>query len=126
MPNSAIDDAIAEARALLNDPQEGFYPDAFTLISDSSSDDTAGGFTDTGDVVMASGFCKLRSAGSGSERSVAEKLGWQHPYVVDLPVTVIVNPAWRIMIQGRTFEIGGIVKAGNWGVQQSLVVKEHG
>jgi len=125
MPNSAIDAAIATARTLLEHPTQGFYPDAFQLVSDSSGDDTAGGFTDTGDVVMASGFCKLSQIGYvASERIIADREGAQVPYRVTMPNTFTVNPAWRLNIAGRTFEIEDIKRAGLWDVQLTLLVRE--
>lgn len=104
-------------------------PDPFQLVSDSSTPDSGMGFTDSGDTVQAAGFCRLRTAGvpgvgSTTEQDIADQRGWQVSYTVDLPVGVTVDPSWRVVIGGRTFEIGGVVETGAWALVQTLVVKE--
>lgn len=98
-------------------------PDTFSLLRDTHTPGEAGGTTVT-TVTSASGSCRLRAAGAGKEMAIADQRGYQTPQAVDLSPDVDVTPQDRIVISSRTFEIGGISKAGAWATKQTLIVQE--
>src|SRR5687768_8283222 len=83
-------------------------PDAFELRRDADVSDNAGGYTTT-ETTVASGDCRLRAAGGGAETAIAERLSWAVAYAVDLPYDLDVTPSDRLLVNGRTFEIGAVV-----------------
>ena len=118
---------VDELRALVEDLA---MPDVFRLVRDTRTYDDAGGSTVV-TTTVASGPCRLRTsgvAGSGSaiERQIADQRGWVGFYVVDLHPDVTVLASDRLVINGRTFEVGGVVAGGVWSMTTTVVVQEVG
>lgn len=101
-------------------------PDTCSIVGNVLVDNGEGGFSST-TVVEATVACRLRgTALQPSERVNAERLGWNISYTVDLPVSVTVTPSHQIIVNGRTFEVTGVIKEEDWSIKQVAVVKEVG
>lgn len=124
MPASDVLSAadVIELQALVVDLS---FPDVFQVQRDTATSDNAGGYTLT-PTTVASGPCRLRAVGSGAERQVADRLGWQTPYAVDLHPDVVLSTSDRLIVNGRPLEIGGVVRAGVWSMTMTAVVQEVG
>lgn len=101
------------------------YHDTFDLLEPAPSDTDTGGWGET-DTVVATGRCSLQPANAGdrAETLIAERLRWVNPYLVSLPLTVLIKSTYRITVNGRRMEIGGVVKGGALAVDQTLVCRE--
>lgn len=117
---------VADFRALIADLS---YPDAYTVSRATVVADNRGGRITTWSTVEA-GVCKLNTAGqstlSSNERVIAERLGWDVVYSVSLPNDTLLTPADRLVVNGRTMEVGGVTKGGAWGLAAIAVVQERG
>jgi len=100
------------------------FPDTFALLRDTEVPDGAGGQTTT-TATVAAGDCRLRATGSGTERTIADQLGWQAAYAVDVSPSVDVRPSDRITVNGRAMEIGAVVDSGTWAMVKTLVCQEQ-
>lgn len=124
MPGVLSDAEILEFRGLV---EELAMPDTFAIKRDTSTSDSAGGFT-TSEATVASGDCRLRAQGlTRGEQAIADRLGWVVAYAVDLPVATSVTASDRLLINGsRTMEVGGVVDAGEWAMTKVAVCQEIG
>jgi hypothetical protein len=101
-------------------------PDTFELRRDADVSDSAGGYTTT-ETTVAAGDCRLRAQNlQPSERDIATRLGWSMAYAVDLPYDVPVTPEDRLIVNGRTMEVGGVVDAGVWSMTRVAIAREVG
>jgi len=101
------------------------FPDTFVLLRDTEVSDGAGGRT-LSTATVAAGDCRLRAAGTQStERTIADQLGWQAAYAVDVSPSVDVRPSDRITVNGRSMEIGAVVDSGTWAMVKTLVCQEQ-
>lgn len=114
---------VAEFRALIEDT----YPDTFEIVRETRTDSDEGGWTNA-ETVIGTGNCRLRSSEiQPQEQQIAERFGWEVAYPIDLPYATAVTPADRLRVNGtRTFEVGGVIKAGTWGFWATAVCKEIG
>ncbi len=102
------------------------YPDVYTVSRATVVADNRGGRITTWSTVEA-GVCKLNTSGvSPQERVIAERLGWDAVYSVSLPNDTLLTPADRLVVNGRTMEVGGVTKGGAWGLAAIAVVQERG
>lgn len=123
MPGVLSDSEILEFRSLVENLA---MPDTFAIVRDMSVSDSAGGYTTT-ETTVAAGDCRLRAQNlQPSERAVADRLGWSVSMAVDLPYDVTVTPSDRLVVNGRTLEIGGVVDAGTWAMTRVAIVREVG
>jgi hypothetical protein len=123
MPGVLSSTDISEFRGLVADLA---FPDNFTVERDTDVPDGAGGRTTT-TATVASGDCRLRAGGlQGSERAVADRLGWQLAYAVDLHPDVAVLPSDRLVVNGRDLEIGAVIDIGAWAMVKTVVCREVG
>lgn len=108
----------AEARAIL--------PDTVEILAPSGALDSRGN-RQAGEQVIAVTAGQLRGQDLRSmEREAASRLGWTAAYAVDLPYDTIAQPHHRLRIAGRTFEIGAVVRDGEWGLLATAICAEHG
>lgn len=101
------------------------FTDTCTIQSDTEASDNAGGMAVTS-ASGASSPCLLRPLSGGAEQVVAERLGWSEAYAIDLPVAVAVSTDQRLVIAGRTFEIGSIAHGGAMSLIQTVIAQERG
>jgi SPP1 family predicted phage head-tail adaptor len=125
MPSTDILTAadIEEFRFLVKDLS---FPDTYEVERpvEGSLDDMGQGTTTTATVEV--GMCGLRAGGlRPQEQVIADQLGWAVAYSVDLPMETILTPADRIRINGRRFEVGGVVDEGRWAMNKSAVIQEQ-
>jgi hypothetical protein len=118
-------DYTARMPAYRDRVEEKAFPDVFRLVRETTVSDNEGGFTNT-PTTIASGSCRLRAIGGGSERVVADRLGWQTPYAVDLHPDVQLRTSDQLIVNGREFEIGAITRAGAWSVIITAICQEVG
>ncbi len=111
---------IAEFRGLVASLA---FPDTFALLRDTEVSDGAGGRTTT-TATIAAGDCRLRALTPGAERVVADRVGAQSGYAVDLSPDVDVRPSDRITVNGRPMEIGAVMDVGAWSIMETLIVTE--
>lgn len=100
-------------------------PDSCAVTRDVMTSDGFGGFT-RAPATVATVPCRLRPAGQGAEQVIADRAGFQQPYAVELPTSVDARPGDRLVIAGRAFEIGGVVRAGAWSLITTAVAQELG
>lgn len=101
-------------------------PDSYALQRDTPTSDNAGGYHDV-PATIATGPCRLRMVNQTSqEQVIASQLQWIEVYAVDLPLAAQPKVGDRLIINSRTFEIGGILRGGLYQVQQVCVVRERG
>lgn len=124
MPSGAVPPAvIADARAT---KMPLLWPDSVEVLRDTQVSDNAGGYTIV-EAVVATVDGKLRPAGGGDERPIADRLGWEVAYAIDLPYDADVRADDRLRVNGaRTFEIAPPSKGGAWGLKQTAVAREMG
>ena len=78
------------------------------------------------DQTVEEGTCRLRADGiRPQERIIADRLGWTVSAAIDLPYDTLATPDDRILIQGRTFHIGGVIREGNLGIDATAVCEER-
>lgn len=114
---------VAEFRVLVDDAR----PDPYEVLRRVvvSTDDMGQDITDT--AVVEVGMCTLLSSGlTPREQVTADQLGWAVPYVAELPFDTLLWPSDQIRIGGRTFEVGGVGKEANWGLEARAVLNEVG
>lgn len=114
---------VTEIRALVADT----FPDAYEVLRETRTDTDEGGWTNV-EAVAGTGACRLRPVGeSAQERQIVERRQWEVAYSIDLPYAVDLTPADRLRVNGvRSFEVGGVVKAGTWGFWATAVCREIG
>lgn len=98
--------------------------DTCQVVRDTLTEDGAGGQT-TAPATIAAVRCGVRSVGSGNERELADKLGWTVAYAIRLPLGTDVTPADKLVVSGRTFEIGGILKNGATATAMTAICQEQ-
>jgi SPP1 family predicted phage head-tail adaptor len=87
---------------------EASMRDTCAVVRDTSTADTGGGITTTADTVAVT-RCGLSAVSSSAERAVADRMGWTVAYSIRLPFGTDVTPSDRLVVDGRTYEIGGIL-----------------
>lgn len=128
MPASEVLSAadIAEFRALVEDLA---YPDVCEIRRqvDAGTDEFGNPLPPT-TATFESGPCSLRSGGlQPNERLAATRLEYATPYAIDLPFPTIVTVEDTIRVNGtRTFEVGGVIREGEWGIDATAVCVERG
>ncbi len=100
-------------------------PDTCAIQRVTRTRDGAGGST-TATATVASVPCRLRPAGGGDERTIADALQWIVAYTVSVPWGTDLAPADTLLIAGRTFQIGGALKGGTYSKDFRAVCKEIG
>jgi len=100
-------------------------PDSCAIQRVTRTKDGAGGST-TATAIMATVPCRLRPAGGGDERTIADALQWVVAYTVSLPWGTDLRPADTLLIAGRTFQIGGVLRGGAYSKDYRAVCKEVG
>lgn len=118
---------IASLRAVAELP----FQDAYTLMRKPATAvvDSRGNrrnATGADFEAVETGLCRLRMQGlQPSERIVADRLGWSAPYAIDLPVTADAVPDDQLVVAGRTFHIGGVVREGELAMLATAVCEER-
>lgn len=102
------------------------FVDTCTITTPGLATSDGAGGTLTGTPTFITSRCRLREVGSGTERAIADKAGFQQPYAIDLPVAVTVSTAATITVDGREMEVGGVSKAGAWARKQTAIVRQRG
>lgn len=102
-------------------------PDICEVLRATVVEDGSGGST-TVETVIATVPCRLDASGlQPEEAALASRLGWEVAYKIDLGFDVSVTPSDRLRVNvGRTFQVGGVVVAGNAAVSKVAVVREVG
>jgi len=100
-------------------------PDSCAIQRGARTRDGAGGST-TATATVATVPCRLRPAGGGDERTIADALQWVVAYTVSLPWGTGLIPTDTLLIAGRTFQIGGVLKGGAYSKDYRAVCKEIG
>lgn len=114
---------VAELRDLVVDLS---FPDGYALERDATAPDGKGGRTATAQTVEA-GACRLRWGGlRQGERLVFDKLGWATGYAVDLPPATNAQPSDCLVVNGRRFEIGEVLRGGAWALTATALCQERG
>ncbi len=123
MVASPVAAAIARTRPIF---ERLMCVDASRLQRPTEVEDGRGGRTTTW-VTIESGMGLLQRGGlRGETNAVAERLGWSSHYDIDLPIDTIATAKDRIVIAGRTFVVGEIVKADVIELKATAVSQEHG
>lgn len=100
-------------------------PDTCAIRRVTRTKDGAGGST-TATATVATVPCRLRPAAGGDERTIADALQWVVAYTVYLPWGTDLIPADTLLINGRTFQVGGVLKGGTYSKDYRAVCKEIG
>jgi hypothetical protein len=113
--------------ATLRAVSEGLMPDSYAIVRDTAIVDTGGGTTTTEHTVGV-GDCRVRAGRlPAAEAAIADRLGWDVPYAVDLPHATSLTPSDRLLINSsRTFEIGAVVDTGTWALTKVAICREQG
>ena len=117
---------IADLRKVVQDLAT---PDRYEIRRPEMVDDGVGGLKPTGNILtVESGRCLLAAAGyQPDERLIAERLEYRQPYVVrNLPVTTVLTTADTLVVNGRSFQVGGIARGGAWEVSVTAICEEAG
>ena len=78
-------------------------------------------------VTVESGVCLLKTgATQPDERLVAERMGWASPYTVQLPFDSTLTPADTLDVNGRTLNVGGVLRGGYLATAVRAVCEERG
>lgn len=117
-PLTASDLAISRATA------EATMADTCTFERDAAIYDNEGGLVATSGTVSTS-RCGLHAVSGGAEQATADRLGWTAAYAVRLPLAIVVQPADRLVINGRTFEVGAVLANGVQATAQTVICQEH-
>lgn len=100
------------------------FHDTYALKRDTSTPDSAGGWT-TVEATVESGGCDVRAGLSQpDEREVAGRVQAAAPYVITLPYATSATGSDRLLVAGRTFEIIDVLKDGFLGVDARAVCEE--
>lgn len=118
-------DDIAEFRALAEDLG---FPDSYQLMATTKTTDGAGGTTGGTPAAIESGGCSLTMGLTRpEERAIADRAGYQSPYIIELPYDTQAKPRHQLKVNGsRTFQIAGVLKDGNWGITARAICQENG
>lgn len=102
-------------------------PDTCELLRATVVEDGSGGSTAV-ETVTATVPCRLDASGlQPEEAAIASRLGWEVAYKIDLGFDIEATPSDRLRVnENRTFQIGGVVVAGNAAVSTVAVVREVG
>lgn len=100
-------------------------PDSCAIQRATRTRDGAGGST-TATAILATVPCRLRPAGGGDERTIADALQWVVAYTVSLPWGTDLRPTDTLLIAGRTFQVGGVLQGGAYSKDYRAVCKEIG
>lgn len=125
---SVVSDAdMLEFRALV---VELAMPDSYQVqrVIGNAVDDMGNPLPDAIEATVEAGVCSLRAVNQqGGERVIADRLGWETAYAIDLDERTIVTPADRIIVNGnRTFAVGEVIHEGHWSVNAAAIVQERG
>lgn len=131
MTNLAIDaDLVGELRALVI---ELAMPDAYQIVaSGTPASDGAGGVTPSADTVIEIGMCRFRSlindgtrsTATQDEQKTADRLGYTNPALVDLPTTTALTPLHRLVVLGKSYEVGAVGIVSEWTIMVRAYVQE--
>ena len=115
---------VAEFGGLLRDLA---WPDAYEIKRPGARvSDGRGGFATT-EATVEAGPCRLKRGGiRGDERAAADRLGWTSHYAVDLRRDTLLTPADALTVNGRRFEVGEVLRGGDWDIAARAVVRETG
>jgi len=120
----AIRDDILEAieqdvRPLLLDE---VWSDPYLIERTVTVTDDAGDPTSTTSTVE-SGVCSLKPA-TGSERVQASQLQWVAAYTVRLPYDTLLTPDDDLVVAGRRYEVGAVMRGGEFAVSTTALCQE--
>lgn len=120
---SPVAAAIARTRPTF---ERLMFVDPYRVERPTEVEDGRGGRTTTW-VAVESGKGLLQRGGlRGETNAVAERLGWSSHYDIDLPTATTATAKDRIVIAGRTFVVGELVKADAIELKATAVAQEHG
>jgi hypothetical protein len=120
---SVLSDAERDA---LRREASALLPETAEILAPSGALDSRGN-RQAGEQVIGTTAAWLRGAGlSPQEREAASRLGWAVAYAVDLPFEAAVHPSHRLRIGQRTFEVGAVVREGDWGLLATAICAERG
>lgn len=102
---------------------EAAFPDTYTLTRGmTATSDGMGGQTSTATTVESGGCVLLPGAQQPDERAIADRLGYQTPYVVLVPHDSIALATDTLTVNGTlALEIGGVLGGSAWDITTRLV-----
>jgi hypothetical protein len=122
MPSSAVDRALARARVIIPNLT---WRDDYEVKRPVRVPGPRGA-TEVPTTVEA-GVGRLNESGlRPTEQEMARRLGWSAAYTVDLPIDTSLTPTDTLIVNGRTFQVGGVLKGGKQGLFATAVVQETG
>ena len=98
--------------------------DSYQIVRTITTDDEGGGQSETTQVIEA-GICALTAA-TARERVQAERLGWDASMTVRLRHDTLLTPADDLTINGRHFEVVGVVRGGVFAASATAYCVETG
>ena len=104
------------------------FPDTYTLTRGQSvTSDSMGGQTSTATTVEAGGCVLLPGTRQPDEVALADRLGYQTPYVVLVRYDSVALPSYTLTVNGTlALQIGGVLNGSAWDITTRLVCKEIG
>lgn len=107
---------------------EAAFPDTYTLTRGLTvTSDGMGGQTSTATTVESGGCVLLPGAQQPEERAIADRLGYQTPYVVLVPQDSGALATDTITVNGTlALHIGGVLGGSAWDITTRLVCTQVG
>ena len=95
--------------------QKQFMTDACVVVTKTTASDTAGGRS-TSWTGATSTTCRVAPTGNQpQEQIIAQRAGTTAVYTISLPVSVTVTAKDRLVVDGRTFEVIGVLaRSTDW------------
>ena len=103
------------------------FPDTYTITRATATSDSMGGQTSTATTVEAGGCVLLPGTRQPDEVALADRLGYQTPYVVLVRYDSVALPSDTLTVNGTlALQIGGVLNGSAWDITTRLVCKEIG
>lgn len=114
---------VADFQALVDDLA---FHDSYVVKRAVTSGTDLQGNRKQHDQTVEAGTCNLRALQRDArERPVADALSFVTAYAIDMPHDTMVTPNDRIVINGRTFHVGGVVVREGLGTHATAVCEER-
>lgn len=120
--SSVISQAVAIGRRVAAD----YRIDAYQVVRATRTPDNEGGWTEAPAVVESGTAVLTAGATRPDERALADKVQAVTPYVLrNMPYTTTITASDTVTVNGRTFEVIGVLRAEAVNVAVTAVLEER-
>lgn len=104
--------------------QTAHQPDTCTILSLTETIQSSGHILSTWGTLSADVACRFVPMSLDTERLAADMMEAAQTYVVTMAYDGAIEPAYRVVYSGGTYEVTAVQEQGSWKTAKRVLVKE--